>query len=580
MSTKHLLIIMLALLFFQIPVFIPNASANSAFTQDMSKIKVHSVAHTVELLEGGLIVINDTLTVSADENVSVNFPIGFPYDYAQYLIDCLAIADNREIPIVLNYGLGVPGFYAVLANLIGAGFKISSTPKNFTVTFIFSGPITAEGDFLTINFTLFPSLAVDVEKCYTTIIFPDSLDFSEASFVCNKTETEKNKNYYHLNPIPLEKFIYSKAKAWMRFKISEFFPYAEIEKLERDIEVDLYGNINVKDTYYIINKGTKTIDYITVFFPKEGYGFKVEDATGVRVSEVSKADLGENRLDIPDAEPNEKSVFSLVYKLNSTLISKNNDEYELNMTMGKITPLLIKKLAISFISPQGISFKPSSRVCSLASIIKRDSSKDSITFIFHNFTIFNEFRAAITYKMNVFWVSYPYTLLALISSAAILLGVFVRKKPSLAPITVPKVVVSPKIFRRFVEGYEERIKIISRIERLEEQARKGRIPRRQYKVRKTMLENKLSSLSKDLADLRETIRRVGPRYADIIRQLEIAEAQLEEAEAGIRRVRSRYRRGEISREAYRRLLEEHERRIDEANLKIEGALLRLREEYS
>jgi len=571
---------MLALLFFQIPVFIPNASASPAFTQDMSKIKVHSVAHTVELLEGGLIVINDTLTVSADENISVNFPIGFPYDYAQYLIDCLAIADNKEIPIVPNYGLGVPGFYAVLANLTGTGFKISSTPKNFTVTFIFSGPITAEGDFLTINFTLFPSLAVDVEKCYTTIIFPDSLDFSEASFVCNKTETEKNKNYYHLDPISLEKFTYSKAKAWMRFKISETFPYAEIEKLERNIEVDLYGNINVKDTYYIINKGTKTVDHITVFFPKEGYDFKVEDATGIRVSEVSKADLGENRLDIPDAEPNEKSVFSLVYKLNSTLISKNNDEYELNMTIGKITPLLIKKLAISFISPQGISFKPSSTVCSLASIIKRDSSRDSITFILHNFTIFNEFRVAVTYKMNVFWVSYPYTLLALISSAAILLGVFVRKKPSLAPITVPKVVVSPKIFRRFVEGYEERIKIVSRIERLEEQARKGRIPRRQYKVRKTMLENKLSSLSRDLADLRETIRRAGPRYADIIRQLEIAEAQLEEAEAGIRRVRSRYRRGEISREAYRRLLEEHERRIDEANLKIEGALLRLREEYS
>ena len=109
---------------------------------------------------------------------------------------------------------------------------------------------------------------------------------------------------------------------------------------------------------------------------------------------------------------------------------------------------------------------------------------------------------------------------------------------------------------------------------------RGKMSRRQYKVRKTMLGNKRSSLSKDLADLRETIRRSGPRYADIIRQLEIAEARLEEAEAGIRRVRSRYRRGEISREAYRRLLEEHEKRVDEANLKIEGALLRLREEYS
>ena len=215
----------------------------------------------------------------------------------------------------------------------------------------------------------------------------------------------------------------------------------------------------------------------------------------------------------------------------------------------------------------------------MASSIERDLSKDSVTFTLHNFTMGDSFQATIVYRMNVFWASYPYTLIALISSSVILLGVFARRRPGPAPVAVPKVVVSPKIFRRFVESYEERIKIMSRIERLEEQARKGKIPRRQFKVRKTMLENKLSSLSKDLAELRERIRRSGPRYADIIRQLEIAEAQLEEAEAGIRRVRSRYRRGEISREAYRRLLEEHEKRIDEANLKIEGALLRLREEY-
>ena len=94
-----------------------------------------------------------------------------------------------------------------------------------------------------------------------------------------------------------------------------------------------------------------------------------------------------------------------------------------------------------------------------------------------------------------------------------------------------------------------------------------------------MLENRLSSLSKDLSSLRERIRSSGPRYASIIRQLEVAEAQLEEAEAGIRRIRTRYRRGEISREAYRRLLDEHERRKEEAHLLIEGALLRLREEF-
>jgi len=581
MTMKKSLIFILALLLLsQILILLPKTLADSSFSNDLSKIKVDKIVHTVKLLDGGLIVINDTITVSADENVNVNFPIGFPHDYAQYLIKCRAVADNREIPIVPDYGLGFPGFYGVLVNLtsIEDEFKINSIPKNFTVTFIFSGPIVAEDNFLTVNFTLFPSLTIDAQKCYTTVIFPDSLSLTEASFTYNKTETKEKKNYYYLNPTPLEKFAYSKAKAWLRLRVSGAFVYAEIEKLERNIEVDLYGNINVKDIYYLVNKGTKTIDQITIFFPKEGYDFVVESAIGTKFSDVSKEDLESNRLHIPSIGPNEKNVFLLVYKLNSTILSKIDGKYKLNISINKITPILIKKLEISFISPQGISFEPSS-IVSTASSIKRDLSKDSVTFTLRDFTIVDSFQVTIIYRVNVFWASYPYTLIALISSSVILLGVFARRRPGPAPVAVPKVVVSPKIFRRFVESYEERIKIMSKIERLEEQARKGKIPRRQYKVRKTMLENKLSSLSKDLAGLKERIRRSGPRYADIIRQLEIAEAQLEEAEAGIRRVRSRYRRGEISREAYRRLLEEHEKRMDEANLKIEGALLRLREEY-
>ena len=584
MTAKKSLIFILALLLLsQILILLPKTLANSSLSNDLSKIKVNKIAHTVELLDGGLIVINDTITVSADENVSVNFPIGFPHDYAQYLIKCKAVADNKEIPIVPDYGLGSPGFYGVLVNLtsIEDEFKINSTPKNFTVTFIFSELIKVEDNSLTLNFTLFPSLPVDAKVCNTTVIFPSSLSLVEASFTYNGSKVEGNKRYYYLSLAPLKKFAYDEAKAWLR--LSGTFTYAEIEKLERKIEIDVHGSISVRDVYHIVNKGTEDIDEITVFFPKEGYNFIVEDSAGIKVSEVKRTDKERNKLGIPTVGPNEKNVFSLVYKLNSTaVLSKNGDKYKLSMSISKFTPLLIRELTISFIAPQGISFEPQMNVYSLASSIKRDFSKDIITFTLRDFTMFDfdKFQVEITYKTNVFWASYPYTLITLVASAVILLGFFARRKPGPAPTVTPKIVISPKVFRKFVNGYEERIKIMSRLDRLEEQMRKGKISRRQYKVRKTMLENKLSSLSKDLADLRETIRRSGPRYADIIRQLEIAEAQLEEAEAGIRRVRSRYRRGEISREAYRRLLEEHEKRVDEANLKIEGALLRLREEYS
>jgi len=49
-------------------------------------------------------------------------------------------------------------------------------------------------------------------------------------------------------------------------------------------------------------------------------------------------------------------------------------------------------------------------------------------------------------------------------------------------------------------------------------------------------------------------------------------------EEDTRRIEIRYRRRELSSEAYRRLLEEYHRRRERAKTTIEGLLLRLREE--
>jgi len=112
------------------------------------------------------------------------------------------------------------------------------------------------------------------------------------------------------------------------------------------------------------------------------------------------------------------------------------------------------------------------------------------------------------------------------------------------------------------------------------EARKGRIPRRLYRVRSRTLESRLSVLSRDLASLRERIRVAGPRYAEMMRQIEVAETELQGVEADIRRTEARYRRGEISAAAYRKLLEDSYRRRDRAKTSIDGVLLRLREEIS
>jgi len=585
MKPTKIIIIMVTLLFISSSIFtIPRISAeNSIFDSSLSKIKINKVEHTVELLEGGLIIVNDTLTVSSlnsSQTIKLKeFPIGFPYDFAQYLIKCFAYDHEaqREIPVVLDYGLGKAGFYGVLLNFTETGgFEVGSNPERFSVTFIFSGPVNVSSQSIGISFALYPSLTVNAEVCNSTIIFPASLTLDYASFTFQGNYSVGEKRLYRTSAVPLESFTYQKAS--MNLTISGDFSYIEVEKLEREIILDEWGNINVKDFYKIRNKAAQTADKMTIYFPEEAYDYIVENEIGMKIPEA-KIDRDKNKLSLPTISPNETKTFILLYKLEpKNFIIESDGIFKFNLSIGKITSSLIKELVVSVVFPQGSQLESSDTLL-LASKVERKVSRETLTFVFKDFSPFDSFQTEISYRFNIFWSSYPFTLVTCISIAAVLLVAFAWKRPVSVPVTVPKAVVSPRVFRRFVEGYEERIKILSKLERLETQTRRGKVSRRDYKVRKRMLENKLSSLSKDLSSLRERIRSSGPRYASIIRQLEVAEAQLEEAEAGIRRIRTRYRRGEISREAYRRLLNEHEKRKEEAHLLIEGALLRLREEF-
>jgi len=178
----------------------------------------------------------------------------------------------------------------------------------------------------------------------------------------------------------------------------------------------------------------------------------------------------------------------------------------------------------------------------------------------------------------VFWASFRPTLWIGVLAAVVAAIAFLWRAPR-AP-RVPTIPVPPKDIRKFVNIYEKKTRRLRELESIEKQALKGKISRRQYRVRKRTLENRISVLSRDLAGLRGKMSVAGPRYADMMRQIEVAETRLVGAETDIRRLETRYRRGEISKAAYRRLLNEYNRRRDGAKTTIDGVLLRLREEIS
>ena len=208
--------------------------------------------------------------------------------------------------------------------------------------------------------------------------------------------------------------------------------------------------------------------------------------------------------------------------------------------------------------------------------IQRDVFQETLFLSLSNITWLQNEQWSFTYSYTSFWASFRPTLWAtvLVIIGSVIAFAWQRPKP---PSPVSIVLVPRKILNEFVETYEGKKKIFSELELIKRKARKGKISRRRYKVRKTTLENRLSTYSKKLVDLRQKIMSGGAKYADIMRQLEIAETELDNIEADIRRIEVRFKRGEISAQTYRRLLENDLQRREKARITIDGLILRLRE---
>jgi septal ring factor EnvC (AmiA/AmiB activator) len=92
------------------------------------------------------------------------------------------------------------------------------------------------------------------------------------------------------------------------------------------------------------------------------------------------------------------------------------------------------------------------------------------------------------------------------------------------------------------------------------------------------LEVRLDHVSKNIVELKRIFRNARGVYANLARQLDIAEAELIDIERNIRTIEVRHMRGELPLEAYKRSLAAYERRREKTEAAINGILLRIREE--
>jgi hypothetical protein len=548
------------------------ASFNNSSVRASSTFSVQSVNHTVGVLYNGYVLVNDTITTSGQTG---SFLLGLPHSFGPSVVSVIAYSTGNAadtFPVSLN----VPfedhvGFYGVSVDFS------KGTPQVFSVVFVLSDRFSElNSTIFELVFPTFPSLTETAPVCNSSVVVPD------AQYV-NGTVSGLTYNVENLSA-----FTYNTSQVDLLIPAGSFQMF-DIQQLTRDVNINAFGKVSVSDLYYVTNNSTSMMDSMDFVLPPNASNVAANDQVGIpTITPPAVNSKNPNRYTINFTfvmYPGEAIKFTVSYDLpDNVYVSKQGGSFALNMSFFQDSISYIDQASVGFFLPQGAHLSDfETTLAGNLYGVNRDVYQDRMSVSEQNVIPLDSFTVNFSYTYNPLWLALGPALwvfvFAMVGSAV----VWIWKRPRapsgvVIPSTARGGAVHPEDYRAFADAYEEKMKIEEEIDVLDERVQKGRIPRRRYKVQKKTLETRLSALDRTLAETGGKLHAGGGHYSSMMRQLEVAEAEIDEAEGSIRSIEARQTRGEISMETYRKLLADYERRKDRARTAIRGILLRLREE--
>jgi hypothetical protein len=525
-------------------------------------------------------VIRDTIHISGQ--LTGDFLIGFPSKYGAYVIKGVAYdEDNNVYPLSLGVQLSETGFY---------GAKVTFTeeaPQVFTILFVFSNSLLSQesaGTVFDLDFPAYPSLTKAVAQCNVDLIFPDT----PATLQITKDDGEISTTNFFKSNLPV--FTYSPAVATFSIPGGSL-RILTIKELNRQITIGPVGDTLASDNYRITNESPSTLGSLVIGLPRDASNIVIKDEFGRTLTTRTLSSSDNTRFVNVTLTSSINSGTSTLMTAEYTLpsVSSTSPYFTFNFDLFPDFDYYVEAAKVTFIPPEGARFitPESSEIDFSASLIREtfqetlSISREGVSRIDSDFT--SEDVLQVTYDYSPLWLSFRPTVwmwtLAVIGCVAV--AVWKRPRtsaPTRIATTEASMSVSSEQVRAFTEAYDEKSRIASELKNLEKRAQKGKIPRRRYKVQKRTSEVRLSNIAKNIAELKRVFRSAGGNYANLVRQLDVAEAELVEVEANTRNIEVRHRKGALPLGAYKKSLADYQRRKEKAEATINGILLRLREE--
>jgi hypothetical protein len=567
----------IVLIVFAVAILLPlSLNAPTVLAQD--NYTIERVDHQVEVMYSGHVVIRDTIQVSGQ--LTGDFLIGFPYKYGAYVLKGMAYdEDNNVFPVSLGVQLAETGFY---------GAKVSfpeGAPQVFTVAFILSNSLLTQesaGNVFTLDFPAYPSLTKEVAYCNVDLVLPATPPI----ITVTKDDGEVSTTNFFKSNLPA--FTYSPASVTFSMPGGSL-QIIDIKKLTRQITISPTGDTAASDMYHITDNSRNSLGSLKIGVPREASDVVARDEFGRILTTSTLYSSGNTRFVNVTLTSFISQGTSTTLTVEYTLPSVSSTApFAVNFELFPDFDYYVEAAKVTFVPPEGARFlSPPLSAIDTSTTLSRETFQETLSISKEGVSkidseVLSE-EVQITYDYSPLWLSFRPALWTWILAVVGCVVVAVWKRPKTsAPLriatTEASVSLSPENVRAFTEAYDEKSRLTSELETLEARAQKGKMPRRRYKVQRRTLEVRLENISKNITGLKKLFRSAGGNYANLVRQLDVAEAELAEVETNTRNIEVRHRKGALPLDAYKKSQSDYQRRKEKAEATINGILLRLREE--
>ncbi len=593
----------LLLLVFTLILVLPVALPFGAVSAQTGSYIVDKVDHQVIVMYSGDTVILDTIHVSGQ--VTDGFMIGLPYQYSAYILKTLAYDTSHIYEMHIGVQLGNhSGFYGAEVNFNG------NSPSVFTVAFVLTNSLMTESNIgnFTLDFPAYPSLVKQVETCNVTISLPSS----PTTFTISKDDGDVNSANYIKTSLPA--YTYSIATA--TFKVpTGTIQLCNINSLNREITLDPTGKVTAQDNYRIISNSTSPLSAFVLSLPIGAKNMVVRDQFGGELPIYQNPSANNNMLLVNATlsslvNAGQSTVLTVQYNLPGANLK--GAQYDLgDFQLFPNFHYLVQHATMIFNPPEGATIvTPQANSLDGTATLTRKTYQDTLTITQNSISNVDYFGTQketmqLTYDYNPVWVSLRPTFWASFAAVIGCIGAVVYRRHSPKEETYenraeqlatqkPSALaleherrnheavktgqpVNVSIIKDFINAYEDKNQLKAELKSLEKNAQKGKIPRRQYKVQKRAIETRIEGLTRNVERTKTAFRDSNGTYPDLVAQIDLAEADLAEAEENIKALEVRQSKGEISLETYKKNIGNYQKLRNKAESAINGILLRLRE---